>query len=85
MTEEKHYYKIYKYGKYYNPSRLHYVGATSGDVGCDRCMKEDLPACIGWQDYDLCLQCIAIIDEKYDNGTLIIYESSDSESISDDY
>ena len=76
MTEEKNFYETYKHGQYYNPARLHYPGAASGDVGCDRCLKEDLTACIGWKDIDLCLQCISIIDEKYNDGDLIIYDSS---------
>ena len=76
-AEDNVFYKIYKYGKYYNPSKLHYtnVGIDPEDVGCDRCLQENISSCIGWGEYDLCLKCASIIDEKFDNGLLIIDDS----------
>ncbi|VBB17923.1 hypothetical protein YASMINEVIRUS_386 [Yasminevirus sp. GU-2018] len=46
---------IVKYGKYYNPARLHYSPTTR--VICDRCQKENIPVCIGYENQDLCLGC----------------------------
>ena len=68
--EDSLYFKIYRYGKYYNPANLHYCfpGEEGDEVGCDRCLKEDIPTCIGWKEYDLCLYCASVIEEKYENG-----------------
>lgn len=52
--------KICKYGTYYYPATKHYDGASNG-VECDRCYKVNLDACIGWDRYDLCLECASII------------------------
>lgn len=66
------FFNVYKYGKYYNPATLHYVNVNADDtdecVGCDRCMEEDISACIGWGDYDLCLHCVCEINEQYERG-----------------
>jgi hypothetical protein len=45
-----------KFGTYYNPATRHY--GSSGNVICDNCRRENLKACIGWNDCDLCMQCI---------------------------
>jgi len=66
--------EIYNYGKYYNPAYLHY--ATEEfivNVHCNRCLKPDLKACIGWNDSDLCMRCVADIDD-YINCYEIIEE-----------
>ncbi|AYV82002.1 MAG: hypothetical protein Homavirus2_6 [Homavirus sp.] len=55
------YMKIYKYGTYYNPATNHY-GAV-GSVNCDRCHRKLLDICIGWQTYDLCIECIQDINQ----------------------
>ena len=48
--------KIFKNGTYYNPASSHYNTDTS--VICDRCKRTNLDMCIGYDTYDLCLQCI---------------------------
>lgn len=47
---------ICKHGTYYNPANKHYN--NNSKVVCDRCFKNNLDACIGWQSYDLCLLCV---------------------------
>ena len=49
--------KIYKLGHYYNPANRHYN--SQGTVNCDKCAKTNLNVSIGWEKYDLCLQCIS--------------------------
>jgi len=75
MAEEKIYYQVYKYGKYYNPASLHY--GQPGDIGCDRCLKEDIAACIGWGEVDLCLNCVSEINAKYEDGDLLVYSDDE--------
>ena len=75
MPEEKIYYQVYKFGKYYNPANLHYDGP--GEIGCDRCQKEGIAVCIGWGDYDLCLDCTAEINRQYEDGELVVYSDSE--------
>lgn len=43
-------------GIYYNPATKHY--GQEGIVFCDLCKKQDLSICIGYDSYDLCLQCV---------------------------
>jgi len=57
---------ICQYGTYYNPAHNHY--GRQVDVVCDRCHKTGLGVCIGWQTYDLCLQCTQDI---HDSGYLV--------------
>lgn len=52
---------IVNYGRYYKPANLHYNTTTM--VMCDRCKKNDLDACIGYKDQDLCLLCAYQINE----------------------
>jgi|AntRauTorckE6833_2_1112554.scaffolds.fasta_scaffold178028_2 hypothetical protein len=68
------YIDIYKLGTYYNPSQNHY--GKDVEVSCDRCLKRDLVACIGWGDHDLCLTCASFVDEMFYEGEII---ESDSE------
>ena len=49
-------------GQYYFPASNHYQRATT--VNCDRCQRSQIPACIGWREYDLCLGCAQIIVER---------------------
>lgn len=49
-----------KYGTYYNPATKHYN--NNANVVCDRCFRNNLDACIGWQTYDLCLQCVNTVN-----------------------
>ena len=75
MPEKKIYFDVYKFGTYYNPASLHY--GEPCEVGCDRCNKEDIAVCIGWGDHDLCLNCIAQINDKYENDELSVYDEDD--------
>lgn len=43
-------------GTYYYPAWRHY-GSNHTDVVCDRCLKHNLTACIGYEEQDLCLRC----------------------------
>ena len=78
MSEERLFIRIYKYGTFYNPAYEHY--GPKGEVGCDRCLKEDIPSCIGWRDFDLCLECAADIDYMNKKREIILtYSDSDSD------
>ena len=46
---------ISKFGTYYNPASNHY--GKEVNVICDKCKKNGLNVCIGWQTFDLCLKC----------------------------
>jgi len=60
---------ISKYGTYYNPATSHYIdNATITNVICDRCYKDHLNISIGWGAYDLCLSCIAEINNANTNN-----------------
>lgn len=54
--------KVVKYGEYYNPATKHYNG--NGPVICDRCFRNNLDICIGWETYDLCLPCVTSVNEN---------------------
>ncbi len=49
--------KICKYGEYYNPASSHHGGGKNINVMCDKCYKDKLEICIGYENYDLCLSC----------------------------
>jgi hypothetical protein len=49
-------YNISTYGTYYNPAEKHYDNGQT--VICDRCYREKLDVCIGYEKYDLCLDCV---------------------------
>ncbi len=53
--------KIWKYGTYYNPASKHY--GNPGNIMCDKCFKDNLNMCIGYEDYDLCLNCVEDINK----------------------
>jgi hypothetical protein len=50
------YYKLLDHGTYYYPAWKHYNRKTS--VFCDRCHRQNLRACIGYSNFDLCLLCV---------------------------
>ncbi len=50
------YNKIIKNGKFYCPATSHYN--NSNNIQCDRCYKNNLKTCIGYEEYDLCLECV---------------------------
>lgn len=49
--------KICKNGRYYYPSFKHYTHLGHVTVQCDRCNRENIHSCIGFEGYDLCLRC----------------------------
>jgi hypothetical protein len=49
------YIDIIKHGKLYFPASSHYDMNTI--VVCNRCYKNDLQICIGYEDKDICLEC----------------------------
>lgn len=57
------YYRIIKEGTFYNPAINHYNKAN-GSVNCDRCKRHNLPCCIGFEDQDLCMDCVAILKDS---------------------
>lgn len=79
MECERLYEDIYRYGSYYNPARNHYNYNGHVMVNCDRCLKEDLSVCIGWNSHDLCLDCIADID-AFMNGEVEVVEEIEFDS-----
>ena len=54
--DESVYKKICESGILYYPSNKHYDSTTS--VNCDRCHKHNINVCIGWNSYDMCLNCV---------------------------
>ena len=65
MDIQQEFYFVYKYGTYYNPADLHYNEPIM--VGCDKCGKEDIKVCLGWKEYDLCMQCVQDIEQQEDD------------------
>ena len=53
---------ICKYGTYYNPASKHYT--EGANVVCDKCYKNNLSICIGWNNYDMCLLCVNDVNES---------------------
>lgn len=49
------------YGAYYCPAWKHYN--RQAPVACDKCNKQNLKACIGFDKYDLCLKCVSQLTE----------------------
>ena len=54
--EDLGYYQLLDHGTYYFPAWKHYNRKTN--VFCDRCYRQNLRACIGYAQYDLCLLCV---------------------------
>lgn len=52
---------VLKKGMYFYPAYNHY--GKQMNVKCDRCNKEDLSACIGYKDKDLCMKCVDDLTE----------------------
>lgn len=57
--------EICKLGKYYEKAALRYGGKKS--IICDRCFRKDLDKCVGYESYDLCLDCTKIIIDTNKN------------------
>ncbi len=53
-----------KNGKYYSPAHTHYLNEgqmnnnNKPNISCDRCSKEHLIECVGFDKIDLCLECV---------------------------
>jgi hypothetical protein len=50
------YYSVLDHGDFFYPAWKHYGRKTI--VFCDRCNRGNLPACIGYGNFDLCLTCV---------------------------
>jgi len=48
--------QIIKNGNFYFPAWTHY-NKNDANVTCDRCRRTNLKCCIGYNEYDLCLDC----------------------------
>lgn len=55
------YQEIVTKGSYYFPASKHYTGESISGVYCDRCNRDNIPACIGYRRNDLCLECVSDI------------------------
>ena len=79
--------KIVKYGAYYNPAHSHYISMSPQPlipsqenlqpsapvvVFCDRCGKRNLDCSIGYNQYDLCLECVIIVNKSLDSIQSIV-------------
>jgi hypothetical protein len=74
MPEEKSYYNVYMHGTYYCPAYKKYNQVI--EVGCDRCLKNDISVCISFGKIDLCLECVVEINDKYDSDNLSVYSDN---------
>lgn len=70
--------KILKYGTYYNPAHTHYSFAKVTSIVCDRCYRQNLDMCIGYDTYDLCLNCVQDVNNAL-NKTPTIQQGGDKE------
>lgn len=59
--KEQLYLNIYNYGTYYNPAWKHY-NRSNAIVNCDRCYRSGIPVSVGWKEYDLCMNCVHIME-----------------------
>ena len=60
MNNKQELFKIVSSGKYYYPAYTHY-SLTPVNVRCDFCSKSNLECAIGFEDKDLCLNCVEIL------------------------
>lgn len=51
--------EIIQNGSFYAPASKNY-GKDRGEITvvCDRCDDKDILACIGYEEYDLCILCV---------------------------
>jgi len=75
MTNEKcflenDYIHVYKNGTYFFPATNRYINEKVQEVGCDRCQRLGLCACVSYHDIDLCMQCISELDEYLSNYSI---------------
>ena len=63
MADETTYKYIIKYGTYYFPAEKHYQDYRYQlVVQCDRCRRDRLTSCLGWENYDLCMECVPQVE-----------------------
>lgn len=82
---------LFTNGSYYYPAGKHYNNVKA-IVICDICKKENIIACIGYDKYDACLECVnKHLNIKNEYKLLInkylkpyYYDSSTNQTISDD-
>ena len=77
--EQTGYYKAIQNGTYYYPAWKHYKKRTN--VFCDRCNRQNLKSCIGYQGFDLCLWCVDELTKS--NYECLNNDCSDSTYIND--
>lgn len=75
MKEYQLFKQICQHGTYYNPASRHYGG--HGTVVCDRCSKQNLNVCIGYNNHDLCLPCVQEISSEKNSSIIIKSEYDD--------
>lgn len=76
------YINIAKKGTYYCPAYKHY-GTTNDNkeeeinVVCDRCNREKLKNCVGFNNKDLCMACVKDLidkDDKDNSNDVVPYD-----------
>lgn len=79
MNNKQDLFKIVSSGKYYYPAYTHY-SLTPVNVRCDFCSKSNLECAIGFEDKDLCLNCVEILANENNlnnpNKLMDIYKQS---------
>jgi hypothetical protein len=58
--------EIVQKGVYYYPASSHYVRPCT--VTCDRCMRTNLEASIGYNNLDLCMICVNIVAKNIETS-----------------
>ena len=56
--------QIMNNGIYYCPANKHYPQFTDSNVVCNFCNKTNLVRCIGYNQFDLCLGCVANLEKQ---------------------
>lgn len=51
-------------GKIYCPAYTHYGSNPLMNIKCDKCFRNQLKVSVGYQDYDLCMNCVEHIASK---------------------
>lgn len=59
-------------GTFYFPSWKHY--GTQVNVVCDRCYTQELVACVGYMQQDLCMSCVDQLTRENTVGTYIGFQ-----------
>ena len=51
------YKNVIKQGTHFNPAKGRYGNRTDLIISCDRCDKDELDECVGFNSTDLCMKC----------------------------